>query len=290
MSRLEVVKTGKLWIGGSWPRSESGRTFTVDTPDGSVHSRCALASRKDARDAVEAARAGVAAWSGATAMLRGQILYRAAEMMESRADEFVAALALDPSTTPKMARQEVTASVDRLVTFAGWCDKYQQVLGCQNPVTGPYHNFTIPQSVGIVAVFAPSAPSLLGLVTMLATAAVPGNAVVAVAPRQAALVAVLLAEVLAVSDVPDGAINVLTGDVRELLEPLSSHREVQVVLAAGLSKGQRNSVREVAAEGVRRVHVLPWKHDEWFEDRLVAAPWQLERVLDFKTLWHPCAV
>ena len=290
MSRLEVVKTGKLWIGGSWPRSESGRTFTVDTPDGSVHSRCALASRKDARDAVEAARAGVAAWSGATAMLRGQILYRAAEMMESRADEFVAALALDPSTTPKMARQEVTASVDRLVTFAGWCDKYQQVLGCQNPVTGPYHNFTIPQSVGIVAVFAPSAPSLLGLVTMLATAAVPGNAVVAVAPRQAALVAVLLAEVLAVSDVPGGAINVLTGDVRELLEPLSSHREVQVVLAAGLSKGQRTSVREVAAEGVRRVHVLPWKHDEWFEDRLVAAPWQLERVLDFKTLWHPCAV
>ena len=290
MSRLEVVKTGKLWIGGSWPRSESGRTFTVEAPDGSVHSRCALASRKDARDAVEAARAGWSSWSRATALLRGQILYRAAEMMESRADEFVSALTLEPSSKPASARKEVAASVDRLVTFAGWCDKYQQVLGCQNPVTGPYHNFTIPQSVGIVAVLAPPTPSLLGLVTMLATAAVPGNAVVAVAPRPAALVAVLLGEVLAVSDVPDGAINLLTGDVRELLEPLAGHREVQVVLGAGLSKGQRTSLREVAAQGVRRVHALPWKQDDWFEDQLVAAPWQLERVLDFKTLWHPCAV
>ncbi|HJO15913.1 MAG TPA: aldehyde dehydrogenase family protein [Phycisphaerales bacterium] len=290
MSRLEVVKTGKLWIGGAWPRSESGRTFTVEDSSGAVHTRCALASRKDARDAVEAARAGWKKWSSATAMLRGQVLYRAAEMMESRDGEFADALVVDSGTTAASARKEVGASIDRLVTMAGWCDKFHQVLGCQNPVSGPYHNFTIPQSAGIVAVMAPSQPSLLGLVTLVSTAVVPGNAVVAVVPKQASLGAILLSEVLAVSDVPDGAINVLTGDVAELLEPLGSHREVRIVLGGGLTKGQRTTLRDVAAQGIRRVHCLNWKGDDWYEDDRVAAPWVFEPLLDYKTLWHPCAV
>ena len=285
MSRIEVVKTGKLWIGGKWPRSESGATFAVEDAAGRVIARCAQASRKDTRDAVEAARSGHAAWSAATPLLRGQVLYRAAEMLEGRMEECVETLRVAGGSAAA-ARREVAASVDRMVLLAGWCDKIHQLLGCQNAVAGPYHNFTIPQSTGVVGVICPSAPVLLPMVTLIGAALVGGNSVVAVVPPPASMMAVLLGEMLAVSDVPDGVVNLLTGPAKPLLEPLGGHREVPLLVAAGLSKSDRVAVRTAAADGLRRVHMVPWTGDAW-DDGEAASPWFLSEFVEFKTLWHP---
>ena len=289
MSRLEVIKTGKLWIGGKWPRSESGATFVVEDAKGETVARCALASRKDSRDAVEAARAGFPGWSGASAMLRGQVLYRAAEMMESRADEFAAALQ-DAGAGLPAARREVEQSVDRLVMLSGWCDKIHQILGCQNAVAGPYHNFTIPQPCGVVAAFCPSEPSLLGMVTLVGAALAMGNAVVAVVPRPASMVGVLLGEAFAVSDLPAGAANILTGDVEPLLDPLGGHREVALIVSCGLKRASRTALRLAAADGIRRVHTIPWNGTDWDRDEETCSPWFLEQFVEFKTMWHPAGV
>ncbi|MCP4759684.1 MAG: aldehyde dehydrogenase family protein [Planctomycetes bacterium] len=288
MSRLEVVKTGKLWIGGKWPRSESGATFPVTNPEGEVVARCASASRKDSRDAVEAARSGLGKWRDSTAMLRGQVMYRAAEMLEGRAAELTEALQFGGAGAAA-ARQEVDASIDRMVMLAGWCDKIHQVLGCQNSVAGPYHCFTIPQPCGVVVAFSPAEPALLSLVTLVGAAMSIGNSVVAVAPPQAGLAAVLLGEVLAVSDVPAGAVNILTGNQKDLVEPLGGHREVAVVVSGGLSKASRVAVRMAAADGIRRVHAVPWTGSAWEDDEETCSPWFLEQFVEFKTLWHPAA-
>ncbi len=288
MERLTVVKTGKLWIGGAWPRSESGQTFTIDDSDGQVLARCALASRKDARDAVEAARKAVPRWRDATATLRGQVLYRIAEMLESRAEEFTSALETQ-GLKQAAARQEVEDAIDRMVMLAGWCDKIHQLLGCQNPVACHYHNFTVPQACGVVALMSPDSPSLLGLVTLVGAAMVMGNAVVAVVPREAALCGILLGESMGVSDVPGGVVNVLTGDVAALLEPLGGHREVAVTVAAGCTKAQRTTLRTAAADGIRRVHIVGWSGSDWGNDDETCSPWFLEQFVEFKTLWHPSA-
>lgn len=290
MSRLEIVKTGKLWIGGAWPRSESGRSFPIENAKGEIVARCALASRKDAREAVESACTAGMAWTRATATLRGQVLYRLAEMVESRREEFIEALTVpaDQAISTAAARREVDASVDRLVSMAGWCDKLHQVLGCQNAVAGPYHNFTVPEPCGTVLVLTPGAPGLIAAVTLVAAALVPGNRVVLLAPRSAAWPSILLAEAMAVSDVPPGAVNVLTGDVGELLEPLAGHREVAAVLAAGLTRSQCMTAREAVADGIRRLHVSTLKGDAWFDDD-VASPWFLEHAIEYKTMWHPAA-
>jgi acyl-CoA reductase-like NAD-dependent aldehyde dehydrogenase len=288
MSRLEVVKTGKLWIGGKWPRSESGQTFVVEDKNGEVIARYALASRKDAREAVEAARGSLHAWSDATATFRGQVLYRAAEMLEGRAGEFTDALQVG-GMQRAAARREVEATIDRTVMLAGWCDKIHQVLGCQNSVAGPYHNFTVPQPCGVSVVFAPETPALLGLVTLLGATLAMGNSVVAVVPREAAMVGVLLGEVMAVSDVPDGAVNILTGDVAPLVEPLGGHREVAVFVSSGLAKAQRTALRLAAADGIRRVHSVPWTGTDWEDDNETCSPWFLDQFVEFKTLWHPSA-
>lgn len=289
MSRLEVVKTGKLWIGGKWPRSESGATFVVENAKGETVARCSLASRKDSREAVEAARAGLPAWRDATAMLRGQVLYRAAEMMESRTDEFTETLC-DGGMGAPAARREVALSVDRCVMLAGWCDKIHQILGCQNAVAGPYHNFTIPQACGVVAVLCPAEPPLLSMVTLIGAAMAMGNAVVALVPRSSAMLGVLLGEVLAVSDVPAGAANILTGDIDPLLDPLGGHREVAVLVSSGLSKSARTTLRLAAADGIRRVHTIPWTGTDWEDDSETCSPWFLEQFVEFKTMWHPAGV
>ena len=289
MSRLPVVKTGKLWIGGKWPRSESGATFIVENKKGETVARCALASRKDSREAVEAARGGLAAWRGATSLLRGQVLYRAAEMLESRGDEFTAALR-DGGMTMPTARREVELSVDRMVMLAGWCDKIHQVLGCQNSVAGPYHNFTIPQACGVVVVFCPEEPPLLSMVTLMGAAMAMGNAVVTVVPRSAGMLGVLLGEVLAVSDVPSGAANILTGDLDPLLDPLGGHREVAVMVSSGLKKAARTTLRLAAADGIRRVHTIPWTGTDWEDDAETCSPWFLDQFVEFKTMWHPAGV
>jgi acyl-CoA reductase-like NAD-dependent aldehyde dehydrogenase len=289
--RLDVVKTGKLFIGGKSPRSESGRTLPVTDRSGRVLARVAHASRKDARDAVEAARKALPSWRDATAYLRGQVLYRWAEMLESRAAEFATTLQETAGASAPAARREVEASVDRLVSFAGWCDKLDQILGCRNAVAGPYHNHTMPEARGIVAVYAPPTPGLLGMVTLMGAALVPGNTVVACVPLEASLLAVGLGEMLAVSDVPSGAVNILTGPVDALLEPLGGHGDVHGVLASGLSRASRATLRHASADSVLRpVVCLDFDDEAFFDDHKASSPWLLERLVDFKTLWHPTSI
>jgi len=262
VSRLAVKKTYKLYVGGAFPRSESGRTF-----DAEGHNM-ARASRKDARDAVRAARTAFPAWSGLTAYNRGQVLYRLAEMMEARGADLQAACG---------GVDEVEAAIDRVVWYAGWADKLAQVLGSSNPVAGPYFDFTVPEPTGVVALIAPSEPPLLGLVSRLLPALVGGNTVVAVASATRPVAAVELAEALATSDFPDGAVNVLTGFADELAPWLAGHMDVNAIDLTGVD-GPTAELERTAAENVKRVvRSAP--------DR--QSPWEVESFLELKTVWHP---
>jgi len=260
--RLPVNKTYKLFIGGKFPRSESGRTFEAQGQN------VALASRKDVRDAVQAARGAVAAWAGMTAYNRGQVLYRVAEMMEARATDLAELCS---------GRDEVEAAIDRVVWYAGWSDKLAQVLGSSNPVAGPYFNFTVPEPTGVVGVLAPEEPALLGLVTRLAPVLVGGNAAVVVASESQPLAAVEFAEVVATSDVPGGVVNVLTGRRGELAPVLASHMDVNALDLAG-ADGLAPELERLAAENVKRV--VKGRTD-------VQSPWEVASFLELKTVWHP---
>jgi acyl-CoA reductase-like NAD-dependent aldehyde dehydrogenase len=262
MTRLPVKKTYKLFVGGAFPRSESGRTYEAEGQN------VARGSRKDARDAVVAARKAQPGWAAATAYNRGQVLYRLAEMVESRAEEFA-----DLST----GRQEVERSIDRIVWYAGWADKLAQVVGGSNAVAGPYFNFTIPEPTGVVAVLAPDEPPLLGLVTRLVPPLVGGNAVVAVASEPHPLAAVELAEAIATSDVPAGVVNILTGYRRELAPTLASHMDVNAIDLCG-ADGASTELEELAAGNVKRI--VRGRPD-------VQSPWEIARTLELKTVWHP---
>ena len=265
MTRLPVRKTYKLFIGGAFPRSESGRTYEAEGQN------VARASRKDVRDAVRAARGAFPKWAGATAYNRGQVLYRIAEMMEARRAE-LAELCSGP--------KEVERSIDRVVWYAGWADKLAQVLGSSNPVAGPYFNFTVPEPTGVVGVVAPEAPPLLGLVSRLAPALVGGNTVVAIAPETSPLAAVELAEVLATSDVPGGAVNILTGLRAELAPWLASHMDVNAIDVTG-ADGLSEELERSAAENVKRV--VRGRADSQSLDEISA-------FLELKTVWHPIGV
>ncbi len=260
--RLPVRKTYKLFIGGAFPRSESGRTYETEGQN------VARASRKDVRDAVRAARAAVPKWAGMTAYNRGQILYRLAEMIEARASEFA-----DMSS----GREEVERSIDRVVWYAGWADKLAQVLGSANPVSGPYFNFTVPEPTGVVAILAPDEPPLLGLVTRLAPALTGGNAVVAVASETHPLSAIELAEALATSDVPGGVVNILTGPRDELAPWLASHMDVNAIDLSGVD-GDARELEAAAADNVKRVVR---------GDPDGQSPWEIASFLELKTVWHP---
>ena len=262
MSRLSVKKTYKLYVGGAFPRSESGRTF-----EASGHN-VARASRKDARDAVRAARAAFPSWSGLTAYNRGQVLYRLAEMMEARTAD------LERACT---GRDEVEAAIDRTVWYAGWADKLPQVLGGSNPVAGPYFDFTIPEPTGVVATLAPPDPPLLGLVSRLLPPLVGGNTVVAVAGEPAAVAAVELAEALATSDFPGGSVNVLTGFADELAPWLAGHMDVNAIDLTGV-EGSTAELERAAAENVKRV--VRSSAD-------TQSPWEVASFLELKTVWHP---
>ena len=262
MSRLPVKKTYKLYVGGAFPRSESGRTYLAEGQN------VARASRKDLRDAVRAARAAQAGWAGATAYNRGQVLYRIAETMESRRADLA---------TCCSGVQEVDTSIDRMVWYAGWADKLAQVLGGTNPVAGPYFNFTIPEPTGVVGILAPDEPALEGLVSRLAPAIVGGNAVVVVASEQHPLVAIELAEALATSDVPGGIVNILTGHRAELAPWLAAHMDVNAIDVTG-ADGLAPELERAAADNVKRVV------------RGVAtaqSPWEIAAFLELKTVWHP---
>src|SRR5438105_7614083 len=265
MTRLPVRKTYKLYIGGSFPRSESGRTYEAEGQN------VARASRKDARDAVRAARGAFPKWAGMTAYNRGQILYRLAEMVEARTSEF-AELA--------SGRDEVEQTVDRIVWYAGWADKLAQVLGSSNPVAGPYFNFTVPEPTGVVAVLAPDEPPLLGIVSRVVPAITGGNAVVAVASETHPLAAIELAEALATSDVPGGVVNILTGHRSELAPWLASHMDVNAIDLTG-ADGLRTDLEQAAAENVKRV-----VHGSADSQSL----WDISAFLELKTVWHPIGV
>jgi acyl-CoA reductase-like NAD-dependent aldehyde dehydrogenase len=278
--RLRVRKTYKLYIGGAFPRSESGRSYPVTARDGTVLAHAAQASRKDVRDAVVAARKAFAGWSRATAYNRGQVLYRVAEMLDGRREQFAAEVAAtgdDPST--------VDTAIDRWVWYAGWADKYAQVAGASNPVAGPYFNFSLPEPTGVVGVFAPQESSLLGLVSVIAPVIVTGNAAVVVASDERPLPAISLAEVLATSDLPGGVLNILTGRVAELAPWLASHRDVNALDLTGVAADARPSLQQAAADNVKRVY-LP-RHDDWAAD---PGTRRLAAFVETKTVWHPIGV
>ncbi|HEY2999924.1 MAG TPA: aldehyde dehydrogenase family protein, partial [Acidimicrobiales bacterium] len=245
--RVAVRKTYKLYVGGAFPRSESGRTYEVHAADGRFLANAALASRKDARDAVVAARKAVVGWSGATAYNRGQVLYRVAEMLEGRRAQFVTEVAEAEGLAPAEAGAQVDAAVDRWVWYAGWSDKIAQVHGSSNPVAGPYFDFSVPEPTGVVAIVAPAAPSLLGLVSVMAPAVVGGNAVVVVASEDAPLPAITLSEVLATSDLPGGVVNLLTGRPAEIAPWLASHMDVNALDLAGVADAELATELEAAA-------------------------------------------
>ncbi len=282
--RLDVIKTYKLFIDGKFPRSESGRTIAL--AGGDVH--VCRASRKDLRDAVAAARRALPGWKGASGYLRGQILYRLAEMLEGKRDEFAALLKIGArKSSSRRTPDEVGAAIDRIVGFAGWADKYAQVLGCNNPVAGPYYNFTAPEPTGVVAAIAPDEPALLGLCSMMLPALCAGNTLVVLAGESdaSALSAAVLAEALATSDLPPGVVNVLTGHRDELIPVFSSHRDIDAIVAAGVSAPQARTLREGAAENVKRVHVE--SDPDFFDTQTMLSPWRIQPVVEMKTIWHP---
>jgi acyl-CoA reductase-like NAD-dependent aldehyde dehydrogenase len=281
VGRLPVKRTAKLYVGGAFPRSESGRSYEVFARDGRSLGWAALASRKDLRDAIVAARAAQPGWAGLTAYHRGQILYRVAELMEGRREQFVAELTDAGAADPARG---VDAAIDRWVWYAGWCDKLPQALGGTNPVAGPYFNFTIPEPTGVVGVVAPEDQALLGLISRLAPAIVSGNAVVAIASERSPLPAVSLGEVLATSDVPGGVVNLLTGRVRELVPWLAGHMDVNAIDATGVPADLIPEVEELAAENVKRVHRAP-DVDPFAAE--AQSPYEIVALMEFKTVWHP---
>ena len=286
-TRLTVRKTYKLYIGGAFPRSESGRSYEVTSAQGAFLANAALASRKDARDAVRAARSAFGGWSGATAYNRGQILYRIAEMLEGRREQFADEVAAAEGVTRESALAQTDAAIDRWVWYAGWSDKISQVRGTVNPVAGPYWNVSSPEPTGVVAVFAPERPSLFGLVSVLAPVIVSGNAAVVVAPGSAALPAITLAEVLATSDLPGGVVNILTGRIAELGMPLASHLDVDALDLSGVPDLElATELERAAAQNLKRLR-RPEPEPDWTADP------GLDRIVSFletKTVWHPVGV
>jgi len=281
LDRLEIHKTYKLFIGGVFPRSESGRSYEVTPSDGSFLANAAQASRKDVRDAVVAARGAVAAWSGVDAFNRGQVMYRVAEMMEGRAAQFVAEVAAAEGLSVARARRAVAAAVDRWVWYAGWSDKYAQVAGAANPVAGPYFNFSLPEPTGVVAVLAPQLSSLLGFVSVVAPVIVTGNTAVVVASHERPLPAVTLAEVVATSDVPAGVLNVLTGATAELAPVLAGHMDVNAIDVTGAEAAARAELETLAAGNLKRLLSL---EEDWEKP---ASTKRMSAFVEVKTVWHP---
>ncbi len=288
-SRVEVRKTYKLYIGGQFPRSESGHSYVVDDAKGRFVANAALASRKDARDAVLAARAAFGGWSGKTAYNRAQILYRVAEIMEDRRPQFVEAVRQSEGLTPAQAGKVLDLSIDRLVWYAGWADKITQVTGNANPVAGPFFNLSTPEPTGVVAVVAPQRSSLLGLVSVVAPVVVTGNTAVVLASADRPLPAVTFSEVLATSDVPGGVVNILTGRLANTAPTLAAHMDVNAIDLTGLAGDveQARALEEAAAENLKRVLRPPVAEPDWTLEPGIE---RMTTFLETKTVWHPIGV
>ncbi len=288
-ARLDIKKTYKLFIGGKFPRSESGRCLPAKSAQGEPLDNYAHASRKDFRDAVTSARTAVEGWGKATAYNRGQILYRAAELLQNRAGELAAEIARSTNVSTARAKREVTAAIDRLVHFAGWTDKYQQVFGSVNPVATPHFNFTMPELTGVVVVLAPDEPSLLALVSLVAPVILSGNTAVAIAPEKFPLPAATFAEILATSDLPGGVVNILTGKRAELAPHIASHLDVNAIVD-GVGEAELSATLQAGtAINLKRYARRPLAASDWFTVRAEDPYWILDTV-EIKTAWHPMGV
>ena len=275
-NRIDIKKTYKLFINGAFPRSESGRTYEIKNAKGVFIANPCLASRKDLKDAVVAARAAHSGWNKATAYNKGQILYRIAEMLEGRRAQFIDEIISATTLTKSKAEREVTDSVDRLVWYAGWSDKLSSLSGALNPVAGPYYNFTVPESMGVIAAIAPETPSLLGLIDAIAPIIVGGNTVVVLASTKAPLSAMSFAEVLATSDLPAGVINILTGKKDEIAPWMASHMDIDGFDISGLAAKSHGTIRIAGAENLKRIFSFK-----------SADPGRILAFLENKTVWHP---
>lgn len=287
MTRLPITKTPKVYVGGAFIRSESGRVFPLTDAEGNFFANVPQCTRKDLRNAVEAAAKAGPGWAKRTAYNRGQILYRLAEMIEARADEMSDALLVGGAAKDKAAaRRGTEASVDRLIYYAGWADKYEQVLGNVNPVAAPYFNFTVTEPMGIVGLIAPDLPPLLGLVSLIAPAIVSGNVVVALASEKFPYPAIVLGEMLATSDLPGGVVNVLTGFRKELLPTFATHEHLRA-LGGAVSAEERKQLEVGAAESVKRVKLASFQEPEaWFGEQTESVS-AIRDFVEFKTVWHP---
>lgn len=277
--RVEVRKTYKLYIGGAFPRSESGRTYDIADHTGNFIANVCQASRKDLRDAVVVARGAQPKWASATAYNRGQILYRIAEMMEGRRDQFADEISAVEGVAPEIALKEVNSAIDTWVWYAGWSDKLGSIAGSTNPVSGSYYNFTIPEPMGVIGVLAPETPSLLGLVQALAPILVSGNTAIALASTHAPLSAITFAEVLATSDLPPGVCNILTGKLDELAPWFASHMDIDGLDTSGVDQPLLSNIKSAGSQNLKRIHTFSG-----------TAPQRILAFMEYKTIWHPIGV
>lgn len=285
MTRLPITKTPKVYVGGAFIRSESARTFSLKDANGNFYAHIPLCSRKDLRNAVEAAAKAGPGWAKRTAYNRGQILYRLAEMIEARSAEMVGAIELGGATKSAAAR-EVAATVDRLIHYAGWTDKFEQVLGNVNPVASSHFNFTVTEPMGVIGVLAPDEAPLLGLISFIAPAIASGNTVVALASPSQPYPAIVLGEMLATSDLPGGVVNLLTGTRKEIVPTMATHTHLRAV-AGVVNAEDSKTIKLGAADSVKRVKLLPAeKKTDWFSADFESV-YQLRDFLEFKTTWHP---
>lgn len=286
MSRLDINKTYKLYIGGKFPRTESGRYYTVNNNKGNLIANMCLASRKDIRNAVVIARKAQSSWANTTALNKGQILYRIAEILEGRKEQFVTELVAQ-GETKKDALKEVETAIDRLVYYAGWSDKYQQFFSAVNPVSSSHFNFSSLEPVGVVTMIAPEEQSLLGLVSVIAPAIVGGNTVIILASESKPLTAISFAEVLNSSDVPGGVVNILTGNREELTSHMASHMDVNSIVYCGKDENAIKEISELASNNVKRT--IFYKKSDW-ENNLCESPYFIEKTQEVKTTWHPTEI
>ena len=282
-SRVPVAKTYKIYIDGQFPRTESGRYFPLEDADGQVIANICRGSRKDFRNAVVAARKALPGWSAASAYLRGQILYRVAEMLEGRSEQFIAELVLQ-GISKRHAKKEVEASIDRLIYYAGWADKYQQIFSAVNPVSSSHFNFTVLEPTGVVALLAPDDSSLLGLVSNIAPVIVGGNTAVVLASERRPLCAVSFAEVLHASDVPGGVVNLITGLREELTGQFASHMDVNAIVYCDGDESTARDIQDKAAENIKRV--IDRVATDWSKDES-QNPYLIKQTQEVKTTWHP---
>lgn len=286
MNRLNVNKTYKLFIGGKFPRTESGRYYALNDKKDNLLANVCLASRKDFRNAVVAARKAFEPWSGASALNRGQILYRLAEMLEGRKEQFTTEIQALGSSESK-ARKEVEAAIDRLVYYAGWSDKYQQIFSAVNPVATPHFNFSVPEPTGVVAIIAPEEQGLLGLISALAPVIVGGNTAVVLSSESRPLSSISFAEIVHTSDVPAGVVNILTGNKKELLDHMASHMDVNAIVYCGNEDEKIQLISELASENMKRT--VFYRKTDWSAET-AQSPYFIEKTQEIKTTWHPVKI